>query len=114
MLERVTKASSTIHRTFVPLLVLERRFAIAGGEASDEALPSLRRTIWFGPPSPYTHQFCTARCLEIWKRVQSDKARQYRFLEWLNPGAASLPARPASIPARNDTRGVLNRVHRRG
>jgi hypothetical protein len=61
----------------------------------------------------YTSQFCTARCLEIWKRVQSDKARQARFLEWLLPGTASLTARPASIPARNDAWGGLHQVHRR-
>jgi hypothetical protein len=46
----------------------------------------------------YTLQFCTARCLEIWKRVQSDKARQHRFLEWLLPGVASLAALPTPWP----------------
>lgn len=40
----------------------------------------------------YTLQFCTAHCLEIWKRVQSDRARQYRFLEGLLQGARSVPA----------------------
>jgi hypothetical protein len=40
----------------------------------------------------YTLHFCTARCLEIWKRIQSDKVRQDLFLEWLLPAAASLPA----------------------
>jgi hypothetical protein len=54
--------------------------------------------------------FCTARCLEIWKLAQFDKARQHRFLEWLLPSAASLPALPASTPARNYTRGGFNRV----
>src|SRR5215472_14665714 len=82
-------------------------------ESFDEALPSLRRAIWFGPPSSLHSQFCTARCLEIWKCVQSDKARQARFLEWLLPGTASLTARPASIPARNDAWGGLHQVHRR-
>jgi hypothetical protein len=61
----------------------------------------------------YTLQFCTARCLEIWKRVQSDKSRRYRFLEWLLPGTASLTGRSASIPDRNEASGGLHQVHRR-
>jgi hypothetical protein len=52
----------------------------------------------------YTLQFCTARCLEIWKRVQSERARQYQFLEWLLSGAASLPALPTPMPATNEVR----------
>jgi hypothetical protein len=61
----------------------------------------------------YTSQFCTARCLEIWRRVQSDKARQHQFLEWLLPGNGSLTARPASVPARNEASGGPHHVHRR-
>jgi hypothetical protein len=57
----------------------------------------------------HTLQFCTARCLEIWKRVQFDKARQYQFLEWLLPGAASLPALPAPLSGMERGEG-LNRV----
>jgi hypothetical protein len=61
----------------------------------------------------YTLQFCTARCLEIWTRVQSNKVRQERFLEWLLPGTPSLTARPASIPARNGAWGEVNQTSSR-
>jgi hypothetical protein len=63
----------------------------------------------------YTLQFCSARCLEIWKRVQSDKARQYQFLEWLLPGAASFPALPAPVAGmKRGERSIGYARHRRG
>ena len=54
----------------------------------------------------YTLHFCTARCLEVWKRVQSDKARQHRFLQWLLPDLS-----PAVVPVAVRGR-VSEQLHR--
>jgi hypothetical protein len=82
------------------LSVLERRLAISGKELLVKRCHHCGGRFGLIRHRHFTLQFCTARCLEIWKRGRSDRARQYRFLEWLL--------------ARNEARGVLNRIQRRG